>query len=181
MFNPETSVYSFPYFSIVTFYAFLEDFCMLVKLLHSFICFFLKTDRSIELSKMHLCECIRQDFLSVIDVQLSIRLSTTAWEICVLLATTRNMKNCWVQYNCFAPESVVDLKNGCVWITNCASALQILEVKVADIPDVNLTRLGVTKYGNFTVEVVDPVADYLELMEVRNWSFASFLTRYGMK
>lgn len=39
---------------------------------------------------------------------------------------------------------------------------------MADIPDVDLSRIGVTKYGNFSVEVVDPVSDYLELMEVRN-------------
>jgi len=38
---------------------------------------------------------------------------------------------------------------------------------MAEIPDVDLSRLGVTKYGNFTVEVIDPVSDYLELMEVR--------------
>lgn len=49
--------------------------------------------------------------------------------------------------------------------------MQILEIKTADIPDVDLTRLGVTKYGNFTVEIIDPVADYLELMEVRNQNF----------
>ena len=44
---------------------------------------------------------------------------------------------------------------------------------MADIPDVDLSSLGVTKYGNFSVEVVDPVSDYLELMEVRSnsWIF----------
>ena len=46
--------------------------------------------------------------------------------------------------------------------------MQISEIKMADIPDVDLSTLGVTKYGNFSVEVVDPVSDYLELMEVRN-------------
>lgn len=54
------------------------------------------------------------------------------------------------------------------------SFLQISEIKVADIPDVDLSRLGVTKYGNFIVEVVDPVSDYLELMEVRDQHFSSF-------
>ena len=39
---------------------------------------------------------------------------------------------------------------------------------MADIPDVDLSSLGVTEYVNFSVEVVDPVSDYLELMEVRN-------------
>lgn len=51
---------------------------------------------------------------------------------------------------------------GCV----CASLLQISEIKFADIPDVDLSRVGEIKYGNFSVEVVDPVSDYLELMEV---------------
>lgn len=44
--------------------------------------------------------------------------------------------------------------------------MQISEIKMAEIPDVDLSSLGVTKYGNFSVEVVDPVSDYLELMEV---------------
>lgn len=30
----------------------------------------------------------------------------------------------------------------------------------------DLSKLGVSKVGDFTVEVVDPVADYLELLEV---------------
>lgn len=46
--------------------------------------------------------------------------------------------------------------------------MQISEITMAEIPDVDLSLLGVTKYGNFSVEVVDPVTDYLELMEVRN-------------
>ena len=37
---------------------------------------------------------------------------------------------------------------------------------MANISDVDLSRLGVTKFGSFTVEVVDPVSDYLELLEV---------------
>lgn len=45
--------------------------------------------------------------------------------------------------------------------------MQISEIKMAEISDVDLSCLGVTKYGNFSVEVVDPVSDYLELMEVR--------------
>lgn len=48
------------------------------------------------------------------------------------------------------------------------NALQISEIKVADIPDVDLSSVGVTKYGNFSVEIVDPVSDYLDLMEVNN-------------
>ncbi|CAK9161017.1 unnamed protein product [Ilex paraguariensis] len=56
-----------------------------------------------------------------------------------------------------APESITDKIYG--------NTLSISEIKMADIPDVDLSCLGVTKYGNFNVEVVDPVSDYLELME----------------
>lgn len=51
--------------------------------------------------------------------------------------------------------------------SDCPSVMQISEIKMAEISDVDLSSLGVTKYGNFSVEVVDPVSDYLELMEVR--------------
>lgn len=56
-----------------------------------------------------------------------------------------------------APESITDKIYG--------NTLSISEIKMANIPDVDLSRLGITKFGNFTVEVVDPVADYMELME----------------
>ncbi|EOY23030.1 Phosphoglucomutase isoform 2 [Theobroma cacao] len=56
-----------------------------------------------------------------------------------------------------APESITDKIYG--------NTLSISEIKMAEIPDVDLSRLGVTKYGNFSVEVIDPVSDYLELME----------------
>ncbi|XWS61075.1 hypothetical protein CRYUN_Cryun07bG0094700 [Craigia yunnanensis] len=56
-----------------------------------------------------------------------------------------------------APEAITDKIYG--------NTLSISEIKMAEIPDVNLSRLGVTKYGNFSVEVIDPVSDYLELME----------------
>ncbi|CAN4085238.1 unnamed protein product [Withania somnifera] len=56
-----------------------------------------------------------------------------------------------------APESITDMIY--------RNTLSISEIKITDIPDVDLSQLGVTKYGNFSVEVVDPVADYLELME----------------
>eukprot|EP00899_Mesostigma_viride_P001343 jgi/Mesvir1/11209/Mv03060-RA.2 len=42
---------------------------------------------------------------------------------------------------------------------------QISEIKMADFADVNLDTVGTTTIGNFTVQVVDPVADYLELMK----------------
>ncbi|KAG7035592.1 Phosphoglucomutase, chloroplastic [Cucurbita argyrosperma subsp. argyrosperma] len=56
-----------------------------------------------------------------------------------------------------APESITDKIYG--------NTLSISEIKFADIPDVDLSRLGEIKYGNFSVEVVHPVSDYLELME----------------
>lgn len=56
-----------------------------------------------------------------------------------------------------APETITDKIYG--------NTLSISEVKMADIPDVDLSCVGVTEFSNFSVEVVDPVADYLELME----------------
>ncbi|CAN8302231.1 unnamed protein product [Cochlearia groenlandica] len=56
-----------------------------------------------------------------------------------------------------APETITDKIYG--------NTLSISEIKVAEIPDVDLSVVGVTKYGNFSVEVIDPVSDYLELME----------------
>ncbi|XP_021826958.1 phosphoglucomutase, chloroplastic [Prunus avium] len=56
-----------------------------------------------------------------------------------------------------APESITDKIYG--------NTLSITEIKIADIADVDLSTLGVIKYGNFSVEVVDPVSDYLELLE----------------
>lgn len=56
-----------------------------------------------------------------------------------------------------APESITDKIYG--------NTLSISEIKMAEIPDIDLSHLGVTKYGNFSVEVIDPVSDYLELME----------------
>ncbi|GMY07046.1 phosphoglucomutase, chloroplastic [Fagus crenata] len=56
-----------------------------------------------------------------------------------------------------APESITDKIYG--------NTLSINEIKVADIPDVDLSHLGVTEHKNFSVEVVDPVSDYLELLE----------------
>ena len=45
---------------------------------------------------------------------------------------------------------------------------KISELKMADLPDVDLTKLGTTKFGDFEVEVVDPVEDYFAvLQEVR--------------
>ncbi|KAJ3682636.1 hypothetical protein LUZ60_015209 [Juncus effusus] len=56
-----------------------------------------------------------------------------------------------------APESITDQIYG--------NTLAISEIKMAEIPDIDLSSVGVKNYGNFSVEVVDPVSDYLELME----------------
>ena len=40
----------------------------------------------------------------------------------------------------------------------------ITEYKIAEIGDVDLGTIGSTQVGNFTVEVIDPVSDYAELM-----------------
>ncbi|XP_020234555.1 phosphoglucomutase, chloroplastic [Cajanus cajan] len=56
-----------------------------------------------------------------------------------------------------APESITDKIYG--------NTLSISEVKIADIPDVDLSNVGVTNFGSFSVEVIDPVSDYLELLE----------------
>ena len=56
-----------------------------------------------------------------------------------------------------APEKITDKIYG---FTQTVDTL-----KMADIPDVDLSKVGVTKFGDFEVEVIDPVADYLELAE----------------
>ncbi|GAA0183602.1 mutase [Lithospermum erythrorhizon] len=70
-----------------------------------------------------------------------------------------------------APESITDKIYG--------NTLAISEIKMADLADIDLFELGVTKCGNFSVEVIDPVSDYLELMEsVFNFSvIRSLLSR----
>jgi phosphoglucomutase len=42
---------------------------------------------------------------------------------------------------------------------------EIQEYRIVEAPDVDLSRLGTTQVGPAAVEVVDPVADYAELME----------------
>ncbi len=42
---------------------------------------------------------------------------------------------------------------------------QIEDYKIVDAPDVNLDTVGTQSLGAMTVEVIDPVADYAELME----------------
>ncbi|MBF9196221.1 alpha-D-glucose phosphate-specific phosphoglucomutase [Microvirga terrestris] len=56
-----------------------------------------------------------------------------------------------------APESFTEA------VFKRASA--ITEYKIVDEPDIDLSRIGPTKVGDMIVEVIDPVADYAELME----------------
>jgi len=46
-----------------------------------------------------------------------------------------------------------------------ARSKEISEYKILEAPDVDLTRLGETQLGEMTVEVIDAVADYQELLE----------------
>jgi phosphoglucomutase len=41
----------------------------------------------------------------------------------------------------------------------------IAEYRIVDAPDIDLDRLGETRLGELTISVIDPVADYAELME----------------
>jgi phosphoglucomutase len=56
-----------------------------------------------------------------------------------------------------APESLTDA----AW----RASLEIESYRVADMPEADLERLGMQQVGPLQVEVVDPVADYAELME----------------
>lgn len=46
-----------------------------------------------------------------------------------------------------------------------ARTLAISEYRILDAPDLDLDKLGPQKLGAMTVEIIDPVADYAELME----------------
>jgi phosphoglucomutase len=56
-----------------------------------------------------------------------------------------------------APENVTDRIFG--------ATKTIASYKIVETTDLDLSTLGTTKLGNMTVEVVDPVADYAQLME----------------
>eukprot|EP00878_Enallax_costatus_P002896 GHUV01003090.1.p1 GENE.GHUV01003090.1~~GHUV01003090.1.p1 ORF type:complete len:440 (+),score=170.70 GHUV01003090.1:566-1885(+) len=56
-----------------------------------------------------------------------------------------------------APEKITDKIYG--------ETQEISTLKMADIPDVDLNKLGVTKFGDFEIEIVDPIADYLATMK----------------
>ncbi len=56
-----------------------------------------------------------------------------------------------------APENVTD--------EIYAKSKSINAYKIVDLPDTDLGKIGSTKAGSTVIEVVDPVADYVELME----------------
>lgn len=45
-----------------------------------------------------------------------------------------------------------------------AKSKMIASYKLADLPDVNIQQIGKTTFGDFVVEVINPVADYANLM-----------------
>lgn len=45
------------------------------------------------------------------------------------------------------------------------NAKNIKEYKIMDVPDIDLSRLGTFKLGEMVIEVIDPVKDYVEMME----------------
>ena len=49
--------------------------------------------------------------------------------------------------------------------TQCSSAQEIERYHLVGPPDVDLARLGETRIGDMVVEIIDPVADYAELLE----------------
>lgn len=55
-----------------------------------------------------------------------------------------------------APESITGAIH--------ARTLEIDEYQIAEVPDLDLSRLGVTRLGDMTVEVIDPVSIYADLM-----------------
>ncbi|KAK9811703.1 hypothetical protein WJX72_008702 [[Myrmecia] bisecta] len=70
-----------------------------------------------------------------------------------------------------APERITDAIYG--------YTQKISEIRIADIPDTDLNKLGSSKYGDFEVEVIDAVSDYLAtLKEVFDFpALKKFLSR----
>ena len=56
-----------------------------------------------------------------------------------------------------APERITD--------AIFAKTKSIVSYKITDTPDVDISSIGISKVGNMPVEVIDPVADYAELMQ----------------
>ena len=76
-------------------------------------------------------------------------------------------ENDWgIKYNSSAGEPAPEKLTDAIY----AFTQSVTTLRFADIPDVDLTRVGVTRFGGFEVEVIDPVADYLALFKVRRRS-----------
>jgi phosphoglucomutase len=56
-----------------------------------------------------------------------------------------------------APESITD--------KIYSNTMSIKEIQMADLPDIDLAAVGSIGFGNFVVEVIDPVEDYQELLK----------------
>jgi phosphoglucomutase len=56
-----------------------------------------------------------------------------------------------------APEKITDKIYG--------ETQKVNVLKMAEIPDIDLSKVGVTKFDGFEVEVVDPVSDYLAILK----------------
>ena len=46
-----------------------------------------------------------------------------------------------------------------------ATAKSLTEYKIADIPDIDLSKIGTQKYGPIEVEIIDSTADYVEMLK----------------
>jgi len=56
-----------------------------------------------------------------------------------------------------APESITD--------KIYQETISIKEYKIADLPEIDLSKIGTVEFGSFAVEVIDSVDDYLELLQ----------------
>ncbi len=45
------------------------------------------------------------------------------------------------------------------------NTLNIKEYKIMDVPDIDLSKIGTQKLGDMVIEIIDPVKDYVEMME----------------
>eukprot|EP01105_Mastigella_eilhardi_P011620 TRINITY_DN2675_c1_g1_i1.p1 TRINITY_DN2675_c1_g1~~TRINITY_DN2675_c1_g1_i1.p1 ORF type:complete len:567 (+),score=200.06 TRINITY_DN2675_c1_g1_i1:72-1703(+) len=64
-----------------------------------------------------------------------------------------------------------------------AAALEVKTINMVDLPTVDLSVVGEQHFGDFTVEVIDPVTDYLEMLHT-SFDFAAireFLAKSGFK
>ena len=63
-----------------------------------------------------------------------------------------------------------------------AKSKTITQYKVADLPSINLNAIGETDLGGFTVQVINPVADYADLMaELFNFDAIRTLLKSGFR